>query len=175
MKAKVLKTAERQNRCGGRDERRINDQNLTSNDTKLLMFMYSEWKGRHFVHFCGYQWWKNSLFCSFRRNHLTLLGCSWGENNFTHSAPPSCSNSAPGGRQPEAQQLSHANAPISGFLGPGRVPHLQIQEVHILVITSVGCTPSHTSAIFIHYHIIHYWWYQMSFVRYNQSQSDLEM
>lgn len=32
----------------------------------LLVFMYIEWKGRHTVHFCEYQWWQNSHFCSFR-------------------------------------------------------------------------------------------------------------
>lgn len=39
-----------------------------------------------------------------------------------------------GGFQPQTQQLSHVDAPISGVPGPGRVPHLQVQEVGNFVI-----------------------------------------
>lgn len=39
-----------------------------------------------------------------------------------------------GGLQPPTQQLSHAYAPIGGVPGTSRVPHLQIQEVDIVVM-----------------------------------------
>ena len=87
------------------------------------------------------------------------------------------SHSSLGGLQPKTQQLSYANAPISSVPWPSSIPHLQIQEVHIFVITSPAAhvTWSYRTAVYIYYHILHYWWYQMSTVWTNQLQSRLEI
>lgn len=65
-----------------------------------------------------------------------------------------CSHSTFSGLEPQTQQLSDAYAPVCCVSRPCGVSHLQIQEVHIFLITSTCCS----APLYSYYAVLHYWW-----------------